>query len=468
MFFEQILRADIGCAAYLVGSNDAGEAAIVDPRIDMVDELIELAHREGLRIRYVIETHNHADHVAGHHQLTARTGATIALHADAGVAYPHLALRHGDELTLGEVRLRVLHTPGHRPEHIALTITDTSRGDDPWIVLTGDSLFIGDVARPDLAIPGQQGAEALFQSLRDELLALPDGTLAYPAHVAGSLCGRVTNRMTGTTIGFERRYNPALAIPAAERFVQYMNDSLPERPPNLARIVALNMAAAPLDVPTLAALTAEEARRLQDDGAIVLDVRSARQFAAGHIPGAVSIALDGSQFPNRAGLVLPAETPLVLVTGKDADAARALQALLVIGYNHAAGYLAHGMASWTQAGYPTATLAQMSVSDLAARQASDPTLQILDVRELSEWESGHISGASHLPFHKLEARLGELDLARPITTICASGQRSTIAASLLRRRGAANVANVTGGMSAWSAAAYPVVTSEPSLVPARE
>lgn len=468
MYFEQILRADIGCAAYLVGSNDAGEAAVVDPRIDMVDELIELAHHEGMRIRYIIETHNHADHVAGHHQLAARTGAAIALHADAGVAYPHLALRHGDELTLGEVRLRVLHTPGHRPEHIALTITDTSRGDDPWIVLTGDSLFIGDVARPDLAIPGQQGAAALFQSLREELLTLPDGTLAYPAHVAGSLCGRVTNRMTGTTIGFERRYNPALAIPVAERFVQYMNDSLPERPPNLMRIVALNMAAAPLDVPTMAALTAEEAHQLQAGGAIVLDVRSARQFAAGHVPGAISIALDGSQFPNRAGLVLPAETPLVLVTGKDTDAARALESLLVIGYNRIAGYLAHGMAGWTQAGYPTATLAHMSVSELATQQASDSAPQILDVRELNEWESSHIAGASHVPFHKLEARLDEFDLTRPIATICASGQRSTIAASLLRRYGAVNVANVAGGMSAWSAAALPVVTTQASLMPARE
>src|SRR5215813_389196 len=300
MYFEQILRPDIGCAAYLVGSNEAGEVAAVDPRIDMVDELLALAKREKLRIRYVIETHNHADHVSGHHELARRTGATIAIHEAAGVAYPHLALHDGYELALGEVRLRILHTPGHRPEHIAVAAVDTARGEEPCLVLTVDSLLIGDVARPDLAVSGQQGAEALFASMHEKLLALPDGTLAYPAHVSGSLCGRVTNRMTGTTVGFERRHNPALDIAAEDDFVRYMTESLPERPPNMGRIVALNMADEADETsetsPPLA-LSPQEVQQLRARGALVLDTRSAADFAAGHISGAITVQLNGSQFP---------------------------------------------------------------------------------------------------------------------------------------------------------------------------
>jgi len=312
MFFEQILREDIGCAAYIVGS-DGGEAAVVDPRIDMVDEILSVAKREGLRVRYVVETHNHADHVAGHHELAERTGATIAVHADAGVEYPHLALRDGDELPLGEVALRVLHTPGHRPEHIALAIVDTTRGGDPWVALTGDSLFIGDVARPDLAIDGEKGAAQLFHSLRERLETLPDGTLVYPAHVAGSLCGRVTNRMTATTIGYERRFNPALALTNEGEFVLYMNESLPERPPNLARIVELNKSAAPTAIAAPQPLTPEDVERLLSEGALALDVRSPKKFATGHVPGAAAISLSGSSFPNSVGITLPATAPLVLI-----------------------------------------------------------------------------------------------------------------------------------------------------------
>mgnify|MGYP001469380641 CR=1 FL=1 len=229
MFFHQIVRQDIGCAAYIVGSTDAGEAAVIDPRIDMVDEIIGIAAQEALRIRYVIETHNHADHVAGHHQLAQRTGAAIAVHEAAGVNYPHRPLHDGEELALGEVRLRVLHTPGHRPEHIAIAAIDTTRGDEPWLVLTGDSLFIGDVARPDLAIDGREGAASLFHSLRQQLLRLPEGTMVYPGHVSGSLCGRMTNRMTGTTIGFERRQRAAGSARKAD---------LTPQPPDAKRIAA--------------------------------------------------------------------------------------------------------------------------------------------------------------------------------------------------------------------------------------
>ncbi|HEU5423759.1 MAG TPA: MBL fold metallo-hydrolase, partial [Nitrolancea sp.] len=339
MFFEQIVRQDIGCAAYIVGSNDAGAAAVVDPRIDMTGEILELLAREGLRLRYIVETHNHADHVAGHHELRARTGAEIAVHAAAGVDYPHRALRHGDELALGEVRLRVIHTPGHRPEHIALAVLDTSRAAEPWLVLTGDSLFIGDVARPDLAIDGREGAGALFHSLHQGLLELPEGTLVFPGHVAGSLCGRVNNRMTGTTIGFERRHNPALTITDEPAFVAYMTQSLPQRPPNMARIVRLNQSAEPLAQPALRLLSLDQLEPLRQDGATLLDVRSAAAFAAGHLPGSFSVDLHGGQFQNRVGLAVPLDRPLVLVAETEADAEAAARALAVIGVERIAGGL---------------------------------------------------------------------------------------------------------------------------------
>lgn len=453
MYLEQIVRRDIGCAAYVVGSTDEGEAAVVDPRLDMVDEILALLAREELRLRYIVETHSHADHVSGHHQLAAATGAIIAVHELTGAAYPHLPLHDGDELALGEVRLRVVHTPGHRPEHIALALVDTSRGDLPWAVLTGDSLFIGDVARPDLAVDGQDGARALYDSLHQRLLGLPDGTLVYPGHVAGSLCGRVNNRMTGTSIGFERGCNPALAIADRTAFIAYMNESLPERPPNLARIVELNRGAAPPAVATPPALDAARARSLIDTDALLLDVRAPEAFGAGHVPGALTVWLDGTQFQNRVGLVIPAETPLVLVTARDADAARVAAALSVIGYDRVAGYLAGGMHAWRAAGEPTATLPSVSPEALAADRAG---VLVLDVRERSEWDEGHVPGAVHLPFYRLDRPLAGLAPDAPVAVICAGGQRSMVAASILRARGFRDVRNVTGGIEAWEAAGLPL------------
>jgi glyoxylase-like metal-dependent hydrolase (beta-lactamase superfamily II)/rhodanese-related sulfurtransferase len=453
MFFEQILREDIGCAAYLVGS-DAGEAAVIDPRVDMVDELIEIAEREGLHIRYVVETHNHADHVAGHHELAQRTGATIAIHADAGVEYPHRALHDGDELTLGAVCLRVLHTPGHRPEHIALALVDTTRGDDPWVVLTGDSLFIGDVARPDLAIDGEQGAAALFHSLRERLATLPDGTLVYPAHVAGSLCGRVTNRMTATTIGYERRYNPALALTDKAAFVRYMNESLPERPPNLARIVALNKAAAPPQIAEPQPLAPADVERLLGEGALALDVRLPKNFARGHIAGAVAVALHGSQFPNRAGMVLPPMARLILVTDDAPQVATTVRALAVAGFTTVAGYLDGGMSAWQASGRPVELLREVSVQSLREEMRDEAPMQLVDVRDHGEWEEGHIDGARNIPFQTIPEQAATLDRAQQVYLICGSGERSTIAASLLQPRGF-TVTAISGGMDAWSAAGFP-------------
>lgn len=462
MLFQQILREDIGCAAYLVGSTQVGEAAVIDPRLDMVDEILDLAEREGLRIRYIVETHNHADHVSGHHQLAQRTGATMAVHELAGAAYPHVPLADGDELVLGEVVLRVIHTPGHRPEHIVIAVIDRSRGPEPWILLTGDSLFIGDVARPDLAIDGQEGARALYESLHQRLLRLPEGTLVYPGHVSGSLCGRVNNRMTGTTLGFERRYNPALNLLDCDSFVRYVTEGLPERPPNMVRIVELNQGAEPPRIPEAKPLSPEAVRHLMDGGgAAVLDVRSPSEFAAGHIPEAISVPLRGEQFQNRVGLVTTPETTLVLVAGSDAEARQAVRALAVIGYDRVAGYLSGGMAAWEKRRYGSVSLPVLTVPELWKRMGREPSLQVLDVREAAEWAAGHIAGAVHLPFYRVARQDPPVDPNYPLAVICGSGTRSTIAASLLQARGW-EVFNVPGGMTAWRAFGLPVV-AEPAL-----
>jgi glyoxylase-like metal-dependent hydrolase (beta-lactamase superfamily II)/rhodanese-related sulfurtransferase len=459
MYFEQILRRDIGCAAYMVGSASSGEVAVIDPRIDMVDEILDLMARDGLRLRYIIETHNHADHVAGHHQLAARTGADIAIFHTAGVEYPHQPLQDEQELALGEVKLRVIHTPGHRPEHIAIAVIDRSRGDEPWVVLTGDSLFIGDVARPDLAIPGEEGAEALFLSLHARLLTLADGTLVYPGHIAGSLCGRVNNRMATSTIGFERSFNPALAIPTVEPFVIYMTGSLPERPPNMTRIVDMNRAAGPVSPAEPLPLPASEVRRLAQEGSLVLDTRTPGEFGAGHIPGAISAYPGQGQFQNRVGLTVSPDADLVLVTSEDALVAPIVESLSVIGYNRVTGYLAGDMRRWELAGFDTMTLPQISVRALQQEREQTPELQVLDVREPGEWKAGHIEGAIHIPFYRVAANAGTLDRKRPLAVICGSGVRSSLAASLLQRAGFTDLRNVTGGMGAWNAASLPTVQS---------
>ncbi|MFN8534070.1 MAG: MBL fold metallo-hydrolase [Dehalococcoidia bacterium] len=466
MYFKQIVRHDIGCAGYLLASS-AGSAAVVDPRLDMVDEILDLAKREGFSLRWVIETHTHADHVSGHHEIARRTGAEVAIHADAGVAYRHRALQHGDEIVLDDLRLRVLHTPGHRPEHIAIAAIDASRGDDPWLVLTGDSLFVGDVARPDLAIPAEEGARALYHSLHERLLPLGDGVLLFPTHVSGSLCGRVTNQMTGSTVGFERRHNPALAIDE-EEFVRFSTEGLPERPPNLARIVAFNQAARPIVPADPLPIGPEDVAERAASGAVVLDVRSPAEFSAGHLAGSVGIDLDGGQFQNRVGLVIPAETEIIIVSRDEPSARRAADGLTVIGFERVSSYLDGGVAAWLDAGFSLATISNLPAQELARAIESEPDLTIVDVREQNEWDEGHIAGAIHLPFHRIPSESGRLPSDRRLALICGGGTRSTIAASLLAGRGRRDLVNISDGMDGWRAAGYPItVPGEAALQASR-
>lgn len=447
MYFKQLVKEDLGCASYIVGCTSMGVCAVVDPRLDMVDDILALAEAKGMQVTAVIETHNHADHVSGHGEIARRTGAEIYVHELADVAYPHQNLKDGDELRFGVAKLRVIHTPGHRPEHIALAVSDTSRSDDPWLVLAGDSLFIGDVARPDLAVPGEQGADALYDSIFERLLKLEDGVEVYPAHVAGSLCGRGMNAKTSSTIGFERKHNPAVAPRSRNEFIQNMNENLPQRPPNMANIVERNRAdylhtEAPLDPRPLDPRTFQHE---MERGALVIDTRSPHQFGEGHIPGAICVFLHGSAFPTRVGFVAPPESRLLLVVKDEGDLVEATTQLAVVGFDSVLGYLDGGMEAWRGAELPLQALNQITVDDLHALRHD---LKVLDVRDQNEWDEGHIKGAMHIPYYEIEQRLQELNPAQPVAVICGSGQRSTIASSLLQRRGFIRLFNVVGGMEA--------------------
>ncbi len=454
MFFKQFLRDDLGCASYLIGDTGVGECVVVDPQWDVAG-YVELAARQGMRIRYVIETHNHADHVSGHGKL-AQLGAEVAVCEDAGVDYPHVPLKDGQTLQIGDVCLQVLRTPGHRPEHIALTITDNSRADASWLVLTGDALFVGDVGRPDLAVEPREGAAQLYKSLHDKLLTLQDGVEMYPAHVSGSLCGKSLSAKSSSTIGFERRYNPPLSADNEQDFVERVTSELPPQPPQFQRIVEKNRGPFITDEHEVRPMSADEIEAMRRQGCIVLDTRSPEAFGGGHIPGAINVDLHDGQFATRASWVIKPGVPVVLVPETLDDLQAAVSSLAATGQDDIEGYLLGGMHAWDTGGRPLDAIRQMSAADLNERlQSGDKAIQVVDVREDSEWKEGHIAGAIHIPFHQIANHLDEMPSHRPIATLCGGGVRSSIAASILQAQGFEPV-NIIGGMGAWNAAGYPL------------
>jgi hydroxyacylglutathione hydrolase len=459
MYFEQYYLGCLAHASYMVGSE--GVAAVVDPQRD-VEIYLEAARQNGLRIEHVIETHLHADFVSGHRELAARTGARIYVGARAGAQFPHVAVCQGDEILFGQCRLRFLETPGHTLESICILVADLECSPEPFAAFTGDTLFIGDVGRPDLS-PGhtpQQLAGLLYDSLHGKLMNLPDEVRVYPAHGAGSLCGRQMSSERSSTIGEQRVSNYALRAASREEFVHLLTDALPERPAYFARDAEINRAGAGAlnELPELAEIAPEAVLRLQESGAVVLDTRPDIEFAAAHIPGSVNIPLSG-QFASWAGALLGLETDLVLVAEDPARAAEARMRLARVGIERIAGCLAGGMEGWRR-NQPTESLAHITVQDLEHLQREAPDLQIADVRREAEWDDGHIEGALLLPLNRMAtAILGgrpQLDRDRQVAVHCKSGYRSAIAASLLKRAGFHNVVNVTGGFDAWRAAQLPV------------
>jgi hydroxyacylglutathione hydrolase len=455
VIFQQILNEEAGCLSYLIGCPQAGQAVVVDPARDRVDDYVALARRKGLTITDIVETHVHADHVSGNQALAAKTGARIHIHPAASAAFPHDPIEHGRQLGIGNVALEVIHTPGHTPDSIAVLVTDLSRSTEPWFVLTGDTLFVGDVGRPDFG--GEQAAARLYASLTERLLPLPDSVEVYPAHGAGSSCGRAMSSKTATTIGFERRFNTALQATGVDDFVRRLMTGLPPKPPNFDRIIARNRAQA---LPSTAAprpLSATQTQEAIDKGACVLDVRSPEEYGEAHIPGALNVWIESPQFANRAGLFVPPDTPVVLVVSSPTDLDRSVQGLGRIGLDAIAGYLQWGMTEWKSQGLPIERTPQISVHDLATMRDERPDLVIIDVREPTEWDESHIEGALHLPMGEALARRELVPVGRPKAVLCAGGLRSSTVISALSRAGLTDWYNVIGGMTAWQKGGYGTV-----------
>jgi len=454
MYFEQFYLGCLAHASYLLGSE--GEAVVVDPQRD-VEIYLEAAEKQGLAIRHIFETHLHADFVSGHRELAARTGAKIYLSRSAGATFPHVAVEDGYTLRVGKLNLEVLATPGHTPESISLLVTDEENVQKPWAVLTGDTLFIGDVGRPDLSPTHtpQELAGLLYDSLHNKLMTLPDGVLVYPAHGAGSLCGRNMRAERFSTIGTERLTNYALQIKDRDEFVWQMTTNLPARPDYFLEDAAINRAGAPAlaDLPELKPIAPQELKSMLERGAMALDVRPGDEFIAAHVAGSVSIPLSG-QFASWAGAVLGLAARPVLIAASPEQVSEARVRLARIGIEDVAGYLQDGVAGWQQAGLLVASVPQITPQELALRLSRGGT-SVLDVRREAEFQAGHITGADWHPLDRFKAALPDMPKDAPVAVHCKGGYRSLIACSLLQRAGYHNVVDVTGGFDAWQAANLP-------------
>ncbi len=409
--FRQFVDEDLGCASYLVGDDSAGVAVVVDPSFE-IERYVEAAAADGVVIERVLETHTHADHVSGHGRFALEHELPVAIHPLAEPEFAFTRLADGDVLEVGATSVRVLHTPGHRPEHCSFVVDDR-------IALTGDSLFVGDAARPDLAVAAREGAQELFGSLA-RLTELGDGIEVFPGHVAGSLCGSNMSPERSSTIGRERTANPALRFRDVQEFVLESASVSTPRPPTTERVVALNRG-------PWVARPGEPAELGDADGATVLDVRRFRQYAAGHLPGAINVPESGASFGTRAGFVLvPGERVVLHATSRD-EALAAARKLWAIGILDLAGYVL--------AADSPETLRAVDVTELQ-ELLDDGDVQVIDVREASERDDGYIPGSKNIPFRLLrKLGPGALERSRPVVTVCESGARATIAASLLQREG---------------------------------
>jgi len=458
MYFKQFYLGCLAHASYLIGSEE--EAAVVDPQRD-VDQYTDEAQAMGFKIKYVIETHLHADFVSGHRELATKTGAEIVFGKKAGAMFPHLPASDGDEVKIGKVVLRVLETPGHTPESISILVIDSEVSDRPLKVLTGDAMFIGDVGRPDLVgskgYTADQMAGMLYESLHGKLLKLADEVEVFPAHGAGSLCGRNISKETSSTIGEQRRFNYALQPMPKDDFVRMMTTDLPEAPAYFPRDAEINRtgAAALNELPRPAELAPEEVAGLLQQGNIVLDVRPSAAYGNGHVPGAINIGLSG-QFASWAGTLIPVGAPLVIVADDFQGVDEAVTRLARVGIESVKGFLSGGMYAWDQAGLESAATPQMPLDELRQRIEEKDGLQIVDVRGPGEYAAGHAPRAINITLSHLARDLSKLDRTQPTAVICASGYRSSAGTGILAQNGFSQVFNVVGGTNGWINAGYEV------------
>jgi hydroxyacylglutathione hydrolase len=452
MHFRQFYLACLAHASYFIGSE--GEAAVVDPRRD-IDIYLDEASQNGFTIKYVIETHLHADFVSGHRELAARTGARVVFGAAAPAKFDFIPVRNGDEIRLGKVTLRFLETPGHTPESISILVFDNAVSTTvPYGVLTGDVLFIGDVGRPDLLgsrMSATDLAGMLYDSLHDKLLKLPDDVRVYPAHGAGSLCGRNISSERTSTIGHERRFNYALQPMPREDFIRIMTTDLPEAPGYFSRDAQINMEGAPAleQLPPLHTLSPAELKNFQKDGGVVLDVRDDAQYANGHIAGSLHVALSG-QFASWAGTLIRPTTAVALIAEDEEKLHEARTRLARVGLDGVSGYLEGGILAWHNAGFPLRVTEQIPVEELQHRIADGLVDHVLDVRRPQEWDAGHIASAQNFPLNHLAEEAQKMDRHSRVAMICAGGFRSSIACSIMESSGFDRISNVVGGMAAWA------------------
>jgi len=456
MHFKQFYVGCLAHASYLIG--DADEAIVVDPARD-IQMYLDEAEAHGLTIKWILETHLHADFVSGHRELAARTGATIGIGARAEAGYPHRALGDGDEIRVGGLLIRAIETPGHTPESLSFLVYERPADEKPWAVLTGDTLFVGDVGRVDILssrLPVTELAGLMYDSLHRKLLALPDETRVYPAHGAGSLCGRNISKDTWSTIGRERMMNAALKPMTREAFIAEVTRDTPETPIYYLHSRDTNKAGPRLDAerPMPPMMAPRDAAARAERGTVLLDTRPAESFGAAHTTGSLNVPLDG-QYASWVGTLLAPDQEIVLIADRE-RIEEAVMRLARVGYESVVGVLEGGIEGWRAAGLPTAATAQVPAESLTTGR------RVLDVRRAREWEEGHLPGATHIPLAELPKRASELDRAAEWGVICASGYRSSIATSVLERAGITRVANAVGGLAAYRAAGLPVESGAPA------
>lgn len=458
MYFKQFYLGCLAHASYLIG--DQGEAAVVDPQRD-IEEYLDEAAKQGLTIRHVIETHLHADFVSGHREIAQRTGASIYFGAKANAEFNHVAVKDGDEVRMGKVVLRFLETPGHTPESISVVVTDQNESEQPYAVLTGDAMFIGDVGRPDLLGARMSAGELagmLYDSLHQKLLSLPDSVKVYPAHGAGSMCGRNISSERSSTIGEQRKVNYALQPMSRNEFIRMMTTDLPEAPSYFSFDAQINRKGPAImdDLPAPLPLSPQEVEAKGKD-CVIVDTRPADQYGVAHLPGSINIGL-GGQFASWAGSLIPLNTPLIIVAENEERVLESRLRLARVGHENVIGYLAGGILAWDKAGLPTATTEQITVTELNQRIKEKEVDQVVDVRRIGEWNAGHIREAIHIPLNSLSKEaLSKLSTEKNTVAICAGGYRSSMATSILEKLGYHKITNVIGGMNAWNSSQLEVV-----------
>jgi len=454
MLLLHFFTEKIAHSSYMLAGNRT--CAVVDPRRD-VEVYINEAHERDLRITHVLETHLHADFISGHMDLADKTGADVYAPAAGNCNFPHRPVAEGDVIRIEDMEITVMETPGHTPEHVCYLVVDRSRGEEPVGVFTGDTLFVGDVGRPDL-FPDLAGelAGLLYDSLHQRLMTLPDFCEVYPAHGAGSLCGRTVGAKRRSTIGYECKYNPALRIGDKSLFVESLTHDMPPAPDHFARCSDVNRAGPVLlgDLPALEGLTPHEFQaRMDAPGSMVLDIRSYDAFDSGHIPGSVSIDFRGN-FPTFCGWMVPPRTDVLLVAGNRWEAVEAQTWARRVGVDRVTGFLRGEMSSWVMKGFDTARIDQVSAAGLHELVSGDSRITLVDVRSGREFLENRIEGALNIPAPELRQRHTELDPDMTNVLLCSTGYRSSLAASILESKGFRSIVNVSGGMSGYAAAGF--------------